>query len=59
MILAAAEAEYFLRRGWTVVLLFCPSGRFVDVVAEFYARHFSAARRKLSSINGNSAQIPR
>jgi hypothetical protein len=35
MILAAAEAEYFLWRGWTVVLLFCPSGSFVDAAAEF------------------------
>ena len=39
LILATAEAEYFLWRGWTVFLLISPAGGFVDAAAEIYTRH--------------------
>jgi hypothetical protein len=47
MILAAAEAEYFSSRGWTVFLLFCPSGGFVHPLALF---PYSNAANKMSHI---------
>jgi hypothetical protein len=49
LILASAEAEYFLPWGWTVFSLICPAGGFVDAAGEFYTRH-SQRRREASSL---------